>query len=121
MNKLIFNIVAKTLLFIGRKTGRTYNEINIIAYYFIIPFTWLILLDIIFEFHYLKYSFVIFCFGFFIGCNNFRTFSDWLFQKSVKFLMYFNKVGSNYIISSVLICVLIPIIIYTILFILILK
>lgn len=121
MNKLIFKIVADSLSAIGRKTGLTYNEINIVVYYFIIPFTWLLLLDIIFEFHYLKFSFVIFCLGFIVGCRNFKEYSDWLFDKSVKFLNYFNRFGSNYISSSVWICVSIPILIYSILLILIFK
>jgi len=115
MNQLIFRIVANSLYLIGNKTGRTYNEINIIVYYFMIPFSWLVLLDIIFSFHYLKIAFVIFTLGFTVGCRNFKTYSDWLFYKSVSFLNYFNKYGSNYISSSVWICVSIPIVIYAIL------
>jgi hypothetical protein len=116
----IFRIVANLLVYIGRKTGLTYNEINIVVYYFLIPFSWLILLDIIFDFHYLKIAFVVYCLGFAVGCRNFRTYSDWLFGKSVSFLNYFNRFGSNYVASSVWICVSIPILIYAILFILIL-
>ena len=115
MNSLIFKIVAKSLSCLGRKTGLTYNEINIIVYYFIIPFSWLLILDIIFDFHYLKCSFAIFCIGVIVGCRNFRTYSDWLFYKSVTFLNYFNRFGSNYVTSSVCICVLFPTIIYTVL------
>jgi len=116
MIKSIFRIVADALLYIAKITGLTYNEINIIVYYFIIPFTWLILLDYIFKFHYLKAGFIIFAVVFFLSCKNFRNFSDWLFDKSVDFLNIFNHIGSNYVASSVWICVAIQILIYCVLF-----
>jgi hypothetical protein len=121
MNRIIFNIVANSLKFIGSKTGLTYNEINIIVYYFGIPFSWLCLLDLLFNFHYFKIAFAIFTLGFIVGCRDFKTYSDLLFKKSVSFLNYFNKFGSNYIVSSVWICVSLPIAIYAILLFLVLK
>ena len=121
MNKIIFKIVADSLSFIGNKNGLTYNEINIIIYFFCIPFSWLCLLDIVFHFHYFKIAFVVFALGFIFGCRDFKTYSDWLFDKSVSFLNYFNKYGSNYVASSVWICVSFPIAIYTILIYLIFK
>ena len=48
MMNSIFRIVANLLLHIGHITGLTYDEINIIVYYFLIPLSWLVLLDIIF-------------------------------------------------------------------------
>ena len=111
----IFSLVAIFLNLIAKATRSTYNEINIVVYYFIIPFTWLILIDNIFQFHYFKIGFVIFCLGFFFACKDFKKFSDWLFDKSVSFLNYFNRIGSNYIFSSVVICVVLPIFVYTIL------
>lgn len=121
MTTLIFKKVANNLLYISRKTGFTYNEINIIVYFFFIPFSWLVLLDILFQFYYFKISFLIFIVGFISGCRNFRTYSDWLFNKSVSFLKYFNKFGFNYVKASVWICVSIPIIIYAFLLFLILQ
>ena len=121
MNNKIFKIVASLLSFIADKTRLTYNEINIMVYYLLIPFSWLCLLDVIFNFHYLKVAFVIFTFGFFVGCRNFKSYSDWLFDKSVSFLNYFNRYGSNYVASSVWICVSLPIVIYAVLIFLILK
>ena len=115
MINCIFRVVANVLFYIAKKTKLTYNEINIIVYYFFIPLSWLVLLDIIFRFHFLKIVFVIYCLGFRVGCRNFKTYSDWLFDRSVKFLIFFNKYGSNYIKSSVLICVLLPLVIYVIL------
>jgi hypothetical protein len=120
MIKIIFKIVASCLSLIGRKTGLTYNEVNIIVYYFIIPFSWMCLLDVIFQFHFFKLVFAIFTLGFIFGCRNFKTYSDWLFDKSVSFLNYF-KYGSNYVASSVWICVSLPVVIYIILIFLIFK
>jgi len=121
MNSIIFKIVSYTLYYVARRTRLTYNEINVIVYYFIIPFSWLVMLDIIFKFHYLKITFLVYCFGFFVGCRNFKTYSDWLFYKSVSFLNYFNRFGSNYVKSSVFICVSIPILFYLLLFLLIFR
>ncbi len=115
-SKRIFTIVADALRSLARLTGFTYNEINVLLYYFFIPFTWLILLDIILHIHYLKIAGFIFCLGFFAGCKDFKEYSDWLFFKSVIFLNFFNRFGSNYIKSSVWICVSVPIFIYAILF-----
>lgn len=43
--RLIFASVASSLLWIGRKTGLTYNEVNILVYYLLIPLSWTIMLD----------------------------------------------------------------------------
>ena len=115
MNR-VFNTVAKALRSLSRLTGFTYNEINVLLYFFIIPFSWMILLDNILHVQYFKVAGFIFCIGFYAGCRDIRKYSDWLFFKSVIFLNFFNRFGSNYIKSSVWICVSIPIIIYTILF-----
>ena len=118
---VVFNIVAQALRTLSRLTGFTYNEINVLLYYFIIPFTWMILLDSILNINYFKIAGSIFCIGFYAGCRDFRKYSDWLFFKSVIFLNFFNRFGSNYIKSSVWICVSLPILIYTILFYLVFK
>jgi hypothetical protein len=121
MNRIVFNLIVNGLVFLGKKTRLSYNEINIIVYYFAIPFSWFLLIDIILNTHYLKLAFVIFTIGFIFGCRNFKEYANWLFEKSVSFLNYFNKYGSNYIKSSVWICVSLPIIIYGILIFLIIK
>jgi hypothetical protein len=117
----LFNMVAGALSFIGTKTGFTYNEINIIVYFFVIPFSWFCLLDVIFNFHFLKAGSLLFFIGFFTGCRDFKAYSDWLFDKSVNFLNYFNRFGSNYFTTSVWICVTLPVAIYIFLFYLILR
>jgi len=117
----LFHFVAQLLVKLASLTGRTYNEINIIVYYVIIPFSYLLLIDAILNVHYLSIAFLIFCLGFFVGCPNFKSFSDDLFMKSVRFLNYFNRFGSNYIASSVWICVVFPIALYGILIFLAMK
>ena len=42
----------------------------------------------------------------------FRDRCDWVFIKSVDFLLWFKKIGWNYVVSSVIICVIIPIFFY---------
>lgn len=121
MINLVFNIVAKILIKISKLTKLSYSEINVLVYYFLIPFTWLGLLDVILQFNYLKIAFTIYFFGFYVGCRNFSRYSDWLFNKSVLFLKYFNKFGSNYYASSVWICVSLPLMIYALLIFLIIK
>ena len=115
MIQIIFQVVAKSLIYISKKTGFTYYEVNVLVYYFGVPFSWLALLDIYFQFHFLKGAFVVSAFGFWLGCTDFKSYSDQLFRKSVSFLNYFNRWGSNYIASSVLICVFLPIVIYYVL------
>ncbi|MCX6166145.1 MAG: hypothetical protein NTU73_15005 [Ignavibacteriae bacterium] len=111
----IFDIVAGGLNLIANKTGLTYEEINIIVYYFIIPFTYFILIDKYFKRHYFKIIFVIFSIIFFISIRSFKNYSEWLFERSAQLLNSFNFLGLNYTYASVVICVFIVIIIYTVL------
>lgn len=108
----IFDIVAGGLNFIASVTGLTYEEINIIVYYFIIPFTYFILIDKYFKKHYLKIGFVIVSLIFFLSVKSFKEFSEWLFEKSAIFLNSFNFLGLDYYYASVVICVFIVILVY---------
>ncbi len=47
MMKIIFTIVMSALKAIASLTHTTYNEVNIIVYYLIIPLSWAIMIDII--------------------------------------------------------------------------
>jgi|GEM_PF-673656 len=111
----IFDRVVTVLMRYARYFRISYYTVNIIVYYILIPLSWLILLDLIFDFHYLKIAFVLFCIGFALYCKDFEAFSLNLYKKSVRFLIYFNRFGSNYVASSVWICVVVPILIYVIL------
>ncbi len=108
----IFNIVANVLFSIAQNTGLSYNEINIIIYYVIIPFSFAVLIDIYFSKHAAKIFFfaLMLIAGFII--QDFSKFSDWLFSISVNFLNIFSFIGINYITSSVIICVFLVIMIY---------
>jgi hypothetical protein len=59
--------------------------------------------------------------SFLFYCKDFGVFADELFEKSVQFLQAFPVLGSNYILSSVVICVVVPFIIYAVLIYYILK
>ena len=115
MFKIIFRIVAGALWLMGRLTGFTYNEMNVIVYYFVIPFSWLIMFDVIFGLHYCAIIGGVFYFSFWLAIKNFQIFCDDLFKLSEMFLNSFNKYGSNYVASSVWICVAVPVVIYGVL------
>lgn len=112
MLRIIFRIVSGALWLAGRLTGWTYNEMNIIVYYFLMPYSWLLMADTIFGFHYCAIVGGICYLIFWLAIKNFSAFSDDLFDLSERFLNSFNNYGSNYVASSVWICVAVPIVIY---------
>lgn len=113
MIKQTFNLVANTLLFIGRKTGLTYNEVNILVFYLLIPLSWTALFDCWLGLPIASAAFLFVWLGIFIAIRHiFREWCDWTFQGSVNFLNWFNRWGGNYVLNSVIICVLLPLIIY---------
>ena len=69
------------------------------------------IIDYKMETHILKIIFSILVLLSMILIKDFRLFSDSLFDKSVKFLEWFKLIGWNYVVSSVIICVFIPIIV----------
>ena len=109
----VFAIVAGIEHIIAKFTGLTYNEGNIIVYYLIIPLTWTLMIDYLTEMPFLTPMIII---GWIIFLwkdqMKFRDRCDWAFDKSVDFLLYFKKIGWNYIVSSVIICVVVPVLIY---------
>ena len=113
----VFVLVRDGLVFFSQVTGRTYVEMNIIAYFIVIPCSWLVLLDMIIGTRGdLTFPFLLAWLCFLCLRKDFRTFSEWLFRRSVDFLLFFNRFGSNYVFSSVLICVVLPMLIYGALF-----
>ena len=109
----VFAIVAGIEHIIAKLTGLTYNEVNIIVYYLIIPLTWTLMIDYLTKMPFLTPMIII---GWIIFLwkdqMKFRDRCDWAFDKSVDFLLYFKKIGWNYIVSSVIICVVVPVLIY---------
>ena len=108
-----FRKVADALLYWASVIGITYNEINIIVYYLLIPLTWTIMFDCWIGCPITTYALIFIWFGIKIGTwGRFREWSDWAFIRSVDFLNYFNRWDGNYVLNSVIICVLVPIVIY---------
>ena len=108
MEKL-FIIIRDLLVLLSRYTGFSYKAINIIVYYYIIPFIFIILIDKIYKIHYFKISFILVLSIFVLLIHDFEKFSIWLFKKSANFLNSFSFLGWDYTVASVIICVFIPI------------
>ena len=109
----IFAIVAGAELLIAKLSGTTYNEVNIIVYYLVIPLSWMVMVDYITKMPFLTPMFI-FAWVIFLWKDKmkFRNRCDLAFDKSVDFLLWFKKIGWNYIVSSVIICVVVPILVY---------
>lgn len=109
----IFAVVAGMEHVIAKLTGATYNEVNIIVYYLLIPLSWAAMIDYITKMPFLSIMYVIAWIVFlWKDPMKFRDRCNWVFIKSVDFLLWFKKIGWNYVVSSVIICVIIPILIY---------
>lgn len=109
----IFDWVAYLLNRIAKLTHFTYNEINIIMYYFLIPLSWTIMGDFIIGFPVLTTILLgVWVYLFVKNCNDFGNWCDLVFHDSVELLLWFKKIGWNYSVSSVIICVFIPVLIY---------
>ena len=133
---LIFGLVAALLALLAKLFRITYKEMNIFVYYFAIPITWCRMLDSILGtiVHYTSYTeeeivslgavrymaipvlTVLYCllWGFIVYYNRhgFRAWCERAFDNSVKFLLWFKVIGWNYYVSSVIICVVIPVLVY---------
>ena len=109
----IFAVVAGAEHIIAKLTGATYNEVNIIVYYLLIPLSWAAMVDYTTKMPFLSIMYII-AWILFLWKDpmKFRERCDWAFMKSVDFLLWFKKIGWNYVVSSVIICVAIPILIY---------
>lgn len=97
---------------IARITGLTYNEINIIVYYVLVPLLWAALLDWYIKLPVFAPLYLLFCLLVYLAIQKrFYWFSNKLFNLSQRFLLWFRKIGWNYVVSSVIICVVVPLII----------
>ena len=113
----IFNKTAQVLHKIAQKLNLTYNEVNIIVYYMLVPLTWLVMLDFIIKiWPLLTIVWIATCLTVSLWHRkDFKTWCDNVFQKSVDFLLWFKHFGWDYNKASVIICVIVPIFIYVIL------
>ena len=105
----IFGMVAASLNILAKLIGLTYKEVNIIVYYFLIPLSWFLLLHwtIVFVLYIGLWLLLIYT-----KRKFFKEWCDCAFDISVIFLLKFQKIGWNYWESSVIICVIIPAVIY---------
>jgi hypothetical protein len=109
----IFAVVAGFEHVIAKLTGATYNEVNIIVYYLLIPLSWAVMIDYITMLPFLTPMYIIAWIVFlWKDPTKFRDRCDWAFNKSVDFLLWFKRIGWNYVVSSVIICVVVPVLIY---------
>ena len=112
----LFDFVADALTQTAIVLGMNYNQINIILYYLVIPLSWAVMIDIYISKPIASLVVVaIWCGISILKGWNFREWCDWLFKCSVNFLLSFNRLGSYYNLTSVIICVVVPLIIYGIL------
>ena len=113
--KFVFDIVAGFLTRVAAATGFTYNEINVIVYFMLIPFVYLALVDRILGCHVAKVAFVFLWIGMLVSGVAFGSQSDRLFDASVQFLSAFRHVGMSYVVASVVFCVVVPLVILAVL------
>jgi hypothetical protein len=104
-----FQAVAKGLYYSGTLINLSYNEMNILVYFVIIPLIWAYIIDKIFRFHYVKLSLMLVILFCWVTINNLSAFCDDLFYACVIFLNLFQPIGIDYVAASVLFCVVIPI------------
>ena len=107
----IFIIIRDLLIRLSDVTGFSYKAINIIVYYYIVPFIFILFIDDIYKIHYFKISSILVSIIFTLLIKDFEKFSERLFDYSAKFLNLFSFIGFNYVWASVIICFFIPIII----------
>ena len=113
--KLLFIIVRDLLQSLADISRLSYMAINIIVYYYTIPFIFIVMIDKIWGIHYLKIGYLIVVIVSLFLIKDFENFSELLFYKSENFLRSFSVIGWNYEFASVVICVFLPLVIILVL------
>lgn len=111
----IFHIVYIALQWCSNITGFTYKEINIIAYYLLIPLVYFYLIDRIIKKRIFVPSLIVFWLLMLLIAPSFKELAEVAFDGSVVFLKAFSLIGWNYVVASVIICVVIPLIVFCVL------
>ena len=107
----LFWWVAKSLQSIARILHLSYNEINIIVYYLLIPLSWCIMLDCLIGMPIATLLLVAVWAVIFLKVKSFSEWCDKGFKLSQRFICFFGE----YVKYSVIICVFIPVLIYAVL------
>lgn len=110
-----FYLVYTGLEWLSRITGLTYEMINVIVWYGLLPLIYVVLLDRIFKTWVLSAGFILVVSMVVATRPNFSLFADHLFDLSVDFLHGFAVMGLNYDRASVLVCVLLPFVVFLVL------
>jgi len=113
---ITFYVVYQTLEWLALVTGLSYQEINIIVFYILVPSVFFALIDKILHKPIFLAAFSILLLIIFTQIRDFSLFSEQLFGWSVRFLLGFSYIGVGYDKASVLVCVLAPILLLIILF-----
>lgn len=122
MTDRIFGAVADALVAVGELTGLTYNEVNVLLYYLAVPLSWGVMLDVWLRKPIFGPAVLLIWIGIIFAVRrSFRLWCDRVFDASVNFLNWFNQFGGNYVLNSVIICVLVPVAIYGLLIWLLVK
>lgn len=107
-----FALTARSLLLVGKACHLSYNAVNIIVWYMLLPLLWSAILD--YKLHQVLFAptWFLLCLGcIIIHRKRFNKFCDTLFRLSQIFILSFG----DYYLWSVLICLLVPIVITTVL------
>lgn len=107
----LFWWVAKSLQSLARILHLSYNEINIIVYYLLIPLSWCIMLDCLIGMPITTLLLVAVWAVIFLKVKSFSEWCDKGFKLSQRFICLFGE----YVKYSVIICVFIPVLIYAVL------
>ena len=105
-------LTVKILLQIGKVFRLSYNAVNIITWYMLLPLVWIAILD--YKLHQIMFvpAWIIFCVGVIVQQRKqFNKFCYSFFKLSQQFILLFG----NYYLWSVLICLVLPLIITTLL------
>jgi len=100
-------------MYISEVTGFSYKESNIIVYFIIVPLVFLHLFDRLLKRNILKICFAILTLTILFSIGDFYAFSIKLFGISQDFLNWFSIIGWNYIEASVIICVILPFLLFS--------
>lgn len=99
------------LKWLANMTGFSYNEVNIIVYYGILPFAFLLPLDKLYKTHAFKSVYLLILIITILVVEHFEAFSNSLFTVSKTFLESFKSIGITYVQASVIICVVLPLLV----------
>lgn len=107
-----FSATAYGLIKTANFLGISYNEANILVYFVVIPMTWAWMIDRSYRTHLSKCLYASAVAAVLLACSDWSMLCDALFMVCVKFLYLFKPIGISYVQSSVIFCVIVPVVIH---------